>query len=179
MGAYEYASTFGSSTELDRIAEPFEDFGIKSSAILIGHEYEIEWMDKKPFPTEDQRVNNAGEYEVMLSLVNEEGLRVNLFEEPQVMQISQVGYSLPVTFQAKHIGTWKLRIELSVDPNQFVETEEPFDIEFKDVATRFIGSQILPPEGAANGYPSGEASCAPNSYSPYPTGRVVAGMVPL
>ena len=144
IGAYEYSRYFG-GTGGDKVARAFKELQIKSSIILTGHEYQVEWLDRDPFPMHDDRVNQAGEYGVTLALVSASGRFVPL--ATRTMQISQIGYSLPVTFGPEHIGTWRLHLQLSSDPNQFVESE-PFIIEHKDVDTYYLGMEIPAPEGA-------------------------------
>lgn len=146
IGAYEYSRYFGGS-ELDSPASPFSDLHIESSVILVGHEYEVQWKDKNPFPNFDDRVYQAGEYDVMLSLVNESGRRINLLEYPRTIRLSPLGYSLPVTFTPEHLGTWRIRLEIADDPGQFIESA-PILIEYKDVISVHMGEQIHPPAAA-------------------------------
>ena len=146
IGAYEYSRYYGGS-ELDQPASPFIDLHIESSVLLVGHEYEVEWKNKDPFPAFDDRVYQSGEYDVMLSLISESGRRINLLDYPITVRVSPLGYTLPVMFSPDHLGTWRIRLEMADDPNQFVESN-PITIEYKEVITKEMGERIFAPAGA-------------------------------
>ena len=122
----------------------FKDLKIGSSLVVTGFEYEIKWKDKDPF-TYDTRIKNPGEYIVNLALVNDAGLRIEL--GTHTVEVSQHGYTIPFTFGAEHIGTWRIRLELVSDPYQFVLSDE-ISIEYKEANTYYLGQEIHPPEGA-------------------------------
>ena len=145
IGAYEYSRYFGGA-EGDQTAKPFMDLGIESSVILTGHEYQIEWKDRDPFPARDERIQQAGEYAVRLALIDEWGRRIDLLDEPQVMRTTPAGYAIPFTFDSTQLGEWRIRLEMAADPNQYVESGV-IDISYQDVSPIEMGQAILPPEG--------------------------------
>jgi ELWxxDGT repeat protein/predicted outer membrane repeat protein len=143
MGAYEYSEDYG-GLDGDLTTKAFKELKTGGSLVVTGFEYDIEWKDKDPFPY-DTRVKNPGEYEVNIALVNDQGVRIDLGK--YTVEVSQHGYSIPFTFGPEHIGTWRIRLELVSDPNQFVLSDE-ISIEYKE-ATRYALSQwIKPPAGA-------------------------------
>jgi hypothetical protein len=143
IGAYEYSDYYGGPPG-DLPASVFKHLEINGSLIVTDHEYEISWMDRDPFPF-DPRIQQAGRYTVNLLLVNEQGLRLELGN--YTVQVSQHGYSIPFTFWPDHIGTWRIRVELESDPNQYI-LSEVIKIEYKKTTEYFLGKQIYPPEGA-------------------------------
>ena len=143
IGAFEYSEYYGGLPG-DLTAKAFKDLGINGSLVVTGFEYQIDWMDREPFPF-DPRIRHADQYDVNLALVNEHGLRIDL--DTYTFWVTQQGYTVKYLFEPEHIGTWCIRLELTSDPNQFVLSDE-ISIEYKK-ATRYALSQwIKPPEGA-------------------------------
>jgi predicted outer membrane repeat protein len=143
MGAYEYSEYYGGLPG-DLTAKAFKDFGISGGppVLVTNFEYEITWKDRKPFP--DLRIDQAEEYTLNLALVNEYGLRIEL--GTHTVQTSQSGYSIPISFGPEHIGTWRLRLELTSDPNMYVLSGE-FLIFYKPATRYALSQQIQLPEG--------------------------------
>ncbi len=144
MGAYEYSLFYGGLPG-DQAAKAFKNFQISGGPVMVTNfDYEISWLDRDPFPA-DPRIAQGEEYSVNIALVNTYGMRVEL--GTYSFQTMQAGYSIPVSFSPKHIGTWRLRIELTTDPNMYA-LSEMFLIYYKP-ATRYALSQwIQPPEDA-------------------------------
>ena len=56
-------------------------------------------------------------------------------------------YDYPIQFdKRKHIGEWKLRIEMADDPNQY-ELSYGIEVSIGDVEHWTLGMPILPPDG--------------------------------
>jgi hypothetical protein len=147
IGAYEYSRYFGGIGE-DATAAAFRDLTVNGSILATGYEYRIEWKDKDPFPQQiDERVRQAGEYDVRLLLMSEGGHRVTL--GTWTMPVGSQ-YTVPFTFGADHIGTWRLRLQMVADINQYVESE-PISIQYKELVPYTLGKKIPPPVGALPG----------------------------
>ena len=143
IGAYEYSEYFGGITE-DQTSRAFKNLRVNGSVLVTNHEYQVEWSDKEPFPS-DRRISQAGEYEVRLALVDAAGLRIDL--GTWTMQLSQAGYKIPVSFGQDHLGRWRIRLELVADPAQYALSDE-IGIWYKTPQTVNLGEQIIPPSDA-------------------------------
>jgi len=143
IGAYEFSEDYG-GIEGDLTTKAFKDLKIGGSLVVTNFDYEIKWKDKNPFAF-DTRISHAGEYDVNLALVSDEGLRIDL--GTHTVEVSQHGYSISYTFGPEHIGTWRIKLELVSDPNQFVLSDE-FSIEYKEATRYALGQRIQPPDGA-------------------------------
>ena len=132
--------------EGDQRANTFKKVKTNSSFIVTNFDYQIKWQDKDPFPLDDPRVHQTGEYEVRLALVDAHGRRLVL--GVYTMEVSQHGYTLPFVFGPEHIGRWRIKLEFVSDPNQFVWSDW-ITIQYKDATTYYLGQEILPPTGAA------------------------------
>ena len=124
IGAFEYSYLWGGTS--DAIIKAFEDVTIDEYNTVINNEYNIQWKDSDPFPNNDERVSQAGEYEVRLALVDDKGRRVDL--KTVIVALSSGGYSTPITFSSEHVGNWNIRIEFADDPNQFGLSSEQITI---------------------------------------------------
>ncbi len=144
IGAYEYSEYYG-GVPGDLAAKMSKDFTINGSGVLVtDFDYEITWKDRDPFPS-DPRIDQGETYDVNLLLVNDYGLQIVL--GTHTMETTQADYSIPITFGPDHIGVWRLRLELTSDPNMYVLSDEFFI--YNKPATRYAFSQwIQPPEGA-------------------------------
>jgi predicted outer membrane repeat protein len=146
MGAFEYSRYWG-GIEKDVTANAFRDLTINGAIAATGYEYSIEWTAKDPFPYKDVRVQQAGQYEARLLLVADNGRRVEL--GTWTMRLAQ-SYTVKYVFGPEHTGTWRLRMEMVSDPNQYV-LSSPVAILYKELRRFDIGKEIVPPDGAAPG----------------------------
>ena len=146
MGAYEYSKYYGGLPE-DLTARGFTDIGVGGTLVVTNYDYEIKFKGKDPLPS-DPRIDQPDQFDVRLALVNEYGYRVEL--GTFTLQTSQIGYSIPYVFGPEHTGTWRIRVEMVEDPNQFAESEE-ITIKYMDVTRYALSQQIIPPEGADPG----------------------------
>jgi len=147
MGACEY-SDYYSGTE-DGSVPAFRDVEMPSFC-LVGEPAEIRWKNHAGFPDDDRRIYLPGEYQVNLVLVSEDWTRqITLNREPITVPSTtitpDVPYSHEYTFRQAHAGTWYLRVELSEDRNQYVESAQTFLIGLRQPTLFEIGSEIIPP----------------------------------
>ena len=146
MGSYEHSAYYGGSAS-DTVTKAFKELTIKSSVVVTGFEYMVEWKDKDPFPS-DPRISSPGEYSVNLALVSAHGRRIDLGS--YTVEVMGIGHSVPITFGTEHVGRWQIRLELSADPNQFVLSSE-IPIEYRGVDRYAFGQWIRPPTTAYPG----------------------------
>ncbi|HEY6000778.1 MAG TPA: hypothetical protein VI078_15940 [bacterium] len=147
LGAHEYSDYYGGAA-VDGTAKAFKNLRINGKIVATGYEYRIQWDAKDPFPEQmDGRVKQAGEYEARLLLVTDAGRRIELGTWKTALG---VGYTVPYTFGAAHVGTWRLRLEMASDPNQFV-LSDLFPIQYKALVPYTLGRKIGPPAGAVAG----------------------------
>ena len=143
MGAYEYSGDYG-GLEGDLTSKAFKEVKTGGSLVVTNFDYEIQWQDKDPFPY-DTRIKDPGRYTVNILLVGDDGRRIDL--GTYTVDVSQHGYTIPFVFSAEHIGTWRIRVELVTDPNQYAESG-PIDIQYKPATRYALGQRIMPPPGA-------------------------------
>jgi predicted outer membrane repeat protein len=143
IGAYEFSGDYG-GIEGDLPTKAFRDLRIGGSLIVTDFEYQIQWKDKDPFAY-DTRISHPGEYRVNLALVSDQGLRIDL--GAYTVPVSQHGYTIAYTFGPEHIGTWRIRVELASDPNQFA-LSAPISIEYKEATRYALSQRIRAPQGA-------------------------------
>jgi predicted outer membrane repeat protein len=144
IGAYEYSRYYG-GIDGDQTAKAFSELGLGTSVVVTDFEVDIRWKDRDPFPLYDDRVQQAGEYEVRLLLVDDSDRVIELLTD--TVPVTQLGYALPFTFGAEHIGTWRLRLELVSDPNQYLLSDR-FEIAYKQVDVYALAEVIPAPDGA-------------------------------
>ncbi|MHC4742206.1 MAG: choice-of-anchor Q domain-containing protein, partial [Planctomycetota bacterium] len=147
MGAYEY-SDYYSGTE-DGKVPAFRDVEMPSFC-LVGEPAEIRWKNHPGFPDDDRRIRLPGEYQVNLVLVSEDRTqRIKLNIEPITVSSTtaapDIPYSEQYTFRQIHAGTWHLRVELSEDNYQYVESTRTFFIGLRQPKLYEIGGEITPP----------------------------------
>jgi len=150
IGAYEY-SDYYSGTE-DGNVPAFRDVEMPSFC-LVGETAEIRWKNHPGFPEDDRRIYLPKEYQVNLVLVSEDRTRhITLNSEPITVSSTTVApdipYSHEYTFGQIHAGRWYLKIELSKDKNQYVESTRTFLIGLRQPKLFEIGRQITPPKDA-------------------------------
>ncbi|MFH1148212.1 MAG: NosD domain-containing protein [Pseudomonadota bacterium] len=120
MGAFEHSYSWSGAP--DAVTKAFANVTIDDSHVITCQEHRIEWQGNAPFPGNDQRITEAGQYEVRLALVDDTGRRIDL--KTLIVPVSPEGYSVPVTFRLRHVGKWRIRVELAADPNQFDLSEQ-------------------------------------------------------
>ncbi|MCA9467787.1 MAG: hypothetical protein KC643_20395, partial [Nitrospira sp.] len=143
VGAFEYSEFYGGPQE-DQPSKAFKEVQLGGAFAMTNFPYRITWKDKDPFPF-DTRIRQFGQYDVTLALQNDHGRRIELTRE--TVTVAQQGYSIPYTFSSQHLGTWRLRVELTSDPNQFA-LSEPVTIKPKDGVEYVLGQEIPPPSDA-------------------------------
>ena len=147
IGAFEYSRYYGGIGE-DRLAPAFRNLRVNAPIVATGYEYRVQWETKDPFPEEmDERIAQAGEYEVRLLLMGKRNNRVVL--GTWKMRLGPQ-YTIPYTFGPEHVGTWRVRLEMVSDIGQFVESDE-VTIQYKDLVPYDIGKKIPPPADALPG----------------------------
>ncbi|MBE0582350.1 MAG: hypothetical protein IH612_01160, partial [Desulfofustis sp.] len=121
--------------------------GSNSDLLVTGFEYELGWCDRDPF-LQVPWIEQFQQYGATLVLVSEYGLRVELAS----YEASATGqcYKIPVTFGTEHIGTWRLRVEMDTDANEYVESA-PFTIEYREATRYALGQRIIPPDDTLPG----------------------------
>ncbi|GAH45083.1 unnamed protein product, partial [marine sediment metagenome] len=148
MGAYEY-SDYYSGVE-DGWVPAFRDVEMPAFC-LVGETAEIRWKNHAVFP-DDRRINLPEEYQVNLVLVSEDGTQeITLNDEPIAVPSTtplEGYYSQEYTFAQIHAGNRYLRVELSKDKNQYVESARTFLIGLRQPKLFEIGEEITPPYDA-------------------------------
>ncbi|MHC4332836.1 MAG: right-handed parallel beta-helix repeat-containing protein, partial [Planctomycetota bacterium] len=147
MGAYEF-SRYYSGTE-DGNVPAFRDVEMPSFC-LVGERAPIRWKNHAGFPDDDLRITDPAVYQVNLVLVSEDRTReITLNREPITVPSTtitpDIPYSHEYTFRQIHAGRWHLRVELSEDRNQYVESAQTFDIGVRQPTLFEIGCEIAPP----------------------------------
>ncbi|MCK5230970.1 MAG: hypothetical protein KAR13_11925, partial [Desulfobulbaceae bacterium] len=125
LGAFEHSYLWGGTP--DAIINAFEDVTIDECNAVIYQEYNIQWKDREPFPDNDERIGQAGEYRIRVVLVDDKGRRVDL--KTAIIALSPEGYSTPITFRPEHVGKWNIMIEFVDDPNQFALSSKQITIQ--------------------------------------------------
>jgi len=151
MGAYEFSADPGGSD--DNVIKAFKDIKAEVSTLAINCPYFIKWKNRDPFPLDDNRISD--EYTVQRVLVNEtNGSQIPL-DTLTVPSITQTEYSYPFTFSKEHIGSWRIRIELKDDPNQFEISDQVIGISDEPIHQWIIGQEISPPDSADPAFGNG------------------------
>jgi hypothetical protein len=151
MGAYEFSADPGGSD--DNVIKAFKDVKAEVSTLAINCPYFIKWKNRDPFPFDDNRISD--EYTVQRVLVNEtNGSQIPL-DTLTVPSITQTEYSSPFTFSKEHIGSWRIRIELKDDPNQFEISDQVIGISDEPIHQWIIGQEISPPDSADPAFGNG------------------------
>jgi hypothetical protein len=146
LGAVEYSKSFAGQE--DGVAKMFRDVAINGKELATGFAYSLTWKETDLFNHfKDERIVQPNRYSFRVQLISPEGRLLDLGTYEK-----ELGgpYTLPLTFRAEHIGTWRIRIALEADLNQFAESGL-VSIAYKEIHYYDIGKEIPPPAGAYPG----------------------------
>ena len=149
MGAYEYSAFFSGESE-DAPTKAFDDIQISSPQIVPGYNYDIEWNARSPFPQNDIRISQSGEYQVNIALVDatENATKRITLVEGANQTVSGAGSEYSYSFEclSDYVGDWYILIELTKDPTQFALSSNPITIKSQQTDVYDLGDIVSPPD---------------------------------
>lgn len=152
MGAFEYSGNY-SGTEDEKV-QVFHDVRVKSPIVIIDYDYQIVWKDRDPFPWNDPRFSQAGEYTLRFALIDSHGRRVDLgtFTKTKGPAGVDYEYSVEYTFNRSHIGIWYLLVEVVGATDLYALSDSMFTISEGTPDLQAIGTAVSNPLAADNPY---------------------------